>query len=49
MTTEKRHGLIEMLRETWLRDAKALLLTDAPGLSECQTAACGLRYCNPNQ
>ena len=34
MTTEKRHGLIEMLRETWLRDAKALLLTDAPGLAE---------------
>ena len=34
MTTEKRHGLIEMLRETWLRDVKALLLTDAPGLSE---------------
>ena len=34
MTTQKRHGLIEMLRETWLKDAKALLLTDAPGLAE---------------
>ena len=34
MTTEKRHGLIEMLRRSWLRDAKALLLTDAPGLAE---------------
>ena len=34
MTTEKRHGLIEMLRESWLGDAKALFLTDAPGLAE---------------
>jgi hypothetical protein len=34
MTTEKRHGLIQMLRETWLKDAKALFLTDAPGLPE---------------
>lgn len=34
MTTHKRHGLIETLRESWLRDAKALLLTDAPGLAE---------------
>ena len=34
MTTGKRHGLIEMLRESWLSDAKALLLTDEPGLAE---------------
>ena len=34
MTTEKRHGLIEMLRESWLGDAKALFLTDAEGLPE---------------
>lgn len=29
------------------RDAKRS--GDAPGLSECQTAGCGLRSCNPNQ
>ena len=33
LTTAKRHELIETLREHWLRDAKALLLTDAPGHS----------------
>ena len=32
LTTVKRHELIETLREHWLRDVKALLLTDAPGL-----------------
>ena len=32
LTTVARHELIETLREHWLRDAKALLLTDAPGL-----------------
>ena len=34
LTTVKRHDLIETLRGHWLRDVKALLLTDAPGLSE---------------
>ena len=40
LTTAKRHELIETLREHWLRDAKALLLTDAPGL---------VRRCPPRQ
>ena len=34
LTTVKRHDLIQTLRGHWLRDVKALLLTDAPGLSE---------------
>ena len=33
LTTAKRHELIETLRRHWLRDVKALLLTDAPGLA----------------
>ena len=34
LTTAKRHGLIEELRQNWLSEAKALFLTDAPGLAE---------------
>ena len=52
LTTVARHELIETLREHWLRDAKALLLTDAPGLvrrcphSHGAVAAChGTRPC----
>ena len=38
MTTAKRHGLIEQLRETWLSPpTKALFLTDAEGLAETPT------------
>ena len=34
LTTHKRHDLIETMRGHWLRDVKALLLTDRPGLRE---------------
>ena len=34
MTTVKRHGLLNMMRKNWLRDARAVFLTDAPGLEE---------------
>ena len=34
LTTHRRHDLILELRQHWLRDIKALLLTDAPGLPE---------------
>lgn len=36
LTTHKRHDLIHELRKHWLRDVKALLLTDRPGLSETE-------------
>ncbi|KAL1525162.1 hypothetical protein AB1Y20_020033 [Prymnesium parvum] len=36
LTTAKRHGLIQILQRNWLRDTKALLLTDAPGLNDTE-------------
>lgn len=32
MTTSKRHGLVRMLQQRWLKSTKVLFLTDAPGI-----------------